>query len=161
MPAEKHKKQPLRPNSIWVFVSIIIVLAILWMIVSYFYVDEDKPDVLLVPSTEQDGSNAGSPAVAPIAGSWVSNYDGAILTLRNGDFTLEVSGLDVSSKTKGSLAVEENIVTFVNDEGTGVCPGMEGHYLYSIDENGDIFFKLIKDGCEPRKERMSASWFRL
>jgi hypothetical protein len=161
MPAKKSKRQPFRPNTIWIFVSIIIVLAILWMIVSYFYVEEDKPDVLLLPSTEQDDTQVDTQSPLIIAGSWVSNYDGAILTLNNNAFTLEISGLDVSSKTTGPLAVEGNIVTFVNSKNEETCPGIEGHYLYAIEDNGEIFFKLIKDPCESRRERMTATWFRL
>jgi hypothetical protein len=164
MPSPKNKKKKNRYNTFQIAVAIIIILAIIILIVGYFYVDEDKPDVLLVPSTEQSrsDSNTGRESnTAIILGSWVSNYDGAILTLNNASFTLEQSGIDVGSKITGTLAIETNIVTFVYTTGNKACKGAEGHYLYTIEENGEIFFKLIKDPCESRKERMTATWFRL
>lgn len=138
--------------------AIIIVIAILTMIVSYFYMDEDKPDVLLVPSTKQQEKQDSA---FQLAGTWVSHYDGAMLTLTSRSFTLEISGVDAGSKVRGTLAVEGNIVTFVNASDADECIGLEGHYLFSIDEKGEVFFKLIKDPCESRKERMTAGWFSM
>lgn len=165
MPPRSRKRRSAKPNRLWVVVAIIIVIAIITMIVSYFYLDEDKPDVLLLPPTEQQDSDEGTDTstapVSQIDGTWVSNYDGAILTLRGDSFSLEISGVDETEKIEGSLAIESNIVTFVYVSGTEVCKGPEGHYLYSIEDNGDIFFKLIKDICDSRKERMTATWFKL
>ena len=136
------------------------------MIVSYFWVDTEKPDVFLVKpdnsseSVEVAKAEAKKP-VSVIDGTWVSNYDGAMLTISGSSFTMELPGVDESGKIKGNVAYEENIVTFVYESGSSTCKGTEGHYLYSIDKNGELFFKLIKDVCESRKERMTATWFRL
>jgi len=168
MTAKTRKRKPKKTklNGVWIFLAIVIVLAIVSMLFSYFWISEEKPDVLLLPPQEQVKENkaTSSETLNPakkIQGTWVSNYDGAMLTIKGLNFNLELSGIDESNIVKGTLAVEGNIVTFVYTAGTEVCKGPEGHYLYSIDESGDLFFKLIKDTCESRKERMTASWFKL
>lgn len=164
--SRKHKTKKNKLNSVWVFLAIVIVLAIISMLFSYFWISEEKPDVLLLPSQEKVEKNKITPSetltpAKEIQGTWVSNYDGAMLTITGLTFNLELSGIDESTIVKGTLAVEGNIVTFVYTSGTDVCNGPEGHYLYSIDENEELFFKLIKDTCTSRKERMTASWFKL
>lgn len=164
MRSKKSKKKNSSPNRLWVVVAIVIVVAIITMTLSYFYLDDEKPDVLLIPPSEQQDANdrtTDASQATPIDGIWVSNYDGAILTLQGHSFTLELSGVDVSGKISGTLIVESNIVTFVNNPGANVCAGTEGHYLYTLEDNGDIFFKLFKDKCESRNERMTATWFKL
>lgn len=163
MPVRSRPGRPPKSknNSLWIFLAIIIVIAIISMFISYLWLDEKKPDVNPVPEVEQQEEVKTSSETSPISqieGSWASNYDGAILTITGLNFTIETSGVDVSQKTTGSLSIEGNIVTFVYTSGK-VCKGSEGHYLYGIEESGDIFFSLIKDICESRKERMSASWF--
>ena len=160
----KRKTQKPKLNQVWIFVSIIIVIAIVSMTISYFYVNEEKPDVLLLPTQEEQTesmpeTNQAIPAT--LQGTWVSNYDGAMLTITGEQFSLEISGVDLGQIILGNLAIEGNIITFVYDSGTDMCIGPEGHYLYSFDEDDEIFFKLIKDICEGRKERMSATWFKI
>lgn len=161
----KRKSKKTKLNGVWVFLAIVIVIAIISMLLSYFWISEDKPDVLLLPSQEQvkeTQTKQTTPIPAKeIQGIWVSNYDGAMLTITGLNFELELSGIDETEKISGKLSVETNIVTFVYTSGTKVCKGPEGHYLYSINESGELFFKLIKDPCESRKERMSATWFKL
>jgi len=162
----KRKPKKTKLNGVWIFLAIVIVIAIISMLLSYFWISEEKPDVLLLPAQEQVKETKTTPVATStpakeIQGIWVSNYDGAMLTIKGLHFDLELSGIDESTIIKGTLAVEGNIVTFVYTAGTEVCKGPEGHYLYSIDESGELFFKLIKDTCEIRKERMTASWFKL
>ena len=94
-------------------------------------------------------------------GTWVSNYDGAILTLKRFEFTLEMPSVDQKTTIKGELSVVKNVLTFVYTSGSETCRGVEGHYQYTLEDNGDIFFKRIKDKCKSRAERMEVSWFRL
>lgn len=164
--SRKRKTGKTKVSGVWIFLAIVVVLAIVSMLISYFWISEEKPDVLLLPSQEKVEKTETPPAATQIPareiqGTWVSNYDGTMLTIKGFDFELEQSGVDESGIIKGSLAIEGNIVTFVNTSGTEVCKGPEGHYLYSIDVNGELFFKLIKDPCSGRKERMTASWFKL
>jgi hypothetical protein len=164
--SRKKRKSNQKNNSLWIFIAIIIVIAIISMIISYFWVENDKPDVFLLPSdTKTETVKTDKPesevTASPIDGTWVSNYDGAMLTVAGQSFTLEISGVDGAGKTTGSFAIEGNICTFVYESGNEACKGNEGHYLYSIDDSGELYFELIKDICESRKERMTATWFSL
>jgi len=166
MSAKSRKKSKKKTNSLWIFLAVIIAIAIISMTFSYFWIEQDKPEVLLLPNTEQDQKTVEPTKkqldfATPIEGIWVSNYDGVMLTITGLTFTLESSGVDETQKIKGDLSIEENIVTFVYTSGSEVCKGPEGHYLYSIDGKDELFFKLIKDICDGRKERMTASWFKL
>lgn len=162
----KRKAKKTTLNGVWIFLAIVIVIAIVSMLLRYFWISEEKPDVPLLPAQEKVKETKTTSTVTPvqpkeIQGIWVSNYDGAMLTISGFDFELELSGVDETEKIGGNLAVEGNIVTFVYTSGTKACKGPEGHYLYSIDESGELSFKLIKDTCDSRKERMTASWFKL
>ena len=164
MAAKKRniQKTGTKNNQLFIFIAIIIVLAVVSIVTAYLLMDNDKEEV--VSPTEQEttaDTKMVAESVAQIAGTWVSNYDGVMLTIEGLTFSIESSGVDVTAKITGKLSVEGNIVTFVYESGNEVCKSVEGHYLYSIEENGDLFFKLIKDTCPSRQERMSVSWFKL
>jgi hypothetical protein len=129
--------------------------------VAYLLMDEKEEKNTVPSESEQEVTTTNPESVAQIEGTWVSNYDGAMLTIKGFSFSVELSGLDAGPKMMGNLAVEGNIVTFVYDSGNKACQSIEGHYLYALENNGDLFFKLIKDNCESRKERMTATWFKL
>lgn len=145
MSRSKTKKTNPGGNNLILFFAIIVVLAIVSMVVAYFYSGEKKPDE--VQQTTQ------------IEGTWVSNYDGAMLTIEGYNITLESPSVDNGNLIRGSISLEKNIVTFIFENGP--CDGIEGHYLYTIDEEGLLFFKLIKDECSGRRDRMSMKWFKL
>ena len=164
--ARKKKSAQTKNNGLWVFIAIIIVIAIISMLISYYWVKEEKPETFLLPPDQtmevaKTDKNEATVIATPIDGTWVSNYDGAMLTIKGGTFSLEIPGVDEGSKTVGRFSIEGNICTFTNTGGSASCKGNEGHYLYALDEAGELSFDLIKDICESRKERMSASWFSL
>jgi len=96
----------------------------------------------------------------PLKGTWVSNYDGTMLTIKGDSFTLEMPSVDASSKVKGRIIIEKTIATFINDSKSKSCPSLEGHYSFSF-ENDELIFSLIKDECDTRINRMSVSWFKI
>lgn len=155
----KAQENPLRK-----LIVFILMLAVVSVIIAYFMLeDEKKQDEAPVQTTteiqqEEEPVLTVEPAYT---GTWVSNYDGAILTLDRFSFTLEMPSVDQKTAIKGELSVVKNVLTFVYTSGSESCRGEEGHYQYSLEDNGDLFFKLIKDNCKSRKERMEASWFRL
>ena len=160
----KKRKSADKNNQLFVFLAIIIFIAIISMVAAYFFMDNEPENITDVPTienqvTEQPTQELAS--VAQIEGTWVSNYDGAMLTISGFSFSIELSGVDAASKMTGTLSVEGNIVTFVFASVNEACKNIEGHYLYSIEDNGELFFKLIKDSCASRRERMSATWFKL
>ncbi|NOX86447.1 MAG: hypothetical protein GXO86_10885 [Chlorobi bacterium] len=131
-------------NNLFIFLAIIIVLALISIIAAYFLTDK---------TASQDQT------VTPIEGTWVSNYNGTMLTVNGLTITLELPAVDKSTIIKGKIAVEKNIVTFIYEDGP--CNNIEGHYQYTFDVKGELFFKLIKDNCPSRQELMSASWFKM
>ncbi len=168
MAVKKQRKKRKKPanNSLWVFLAIIVVLAIISMLISYFWVGGEKPDVFLLPSSEDNETVVTEQAEdqarsTPIDGTWISQYDGAMLTIAGNKFTLELPGIDESGAARGVFTLEDNICTFVIESGSESCRGTEGHYLYSLTDTGELHFELIKDICNSRKERMTANWFKL
>jgi len=160
----KKRKSADKNNQLFVFLAIIIFIAIISMVVAYFFMDNEPENTTDVPTIENqvtEQSTQDLASVAQIEGTWVGNYDGAMLTISGFSFAIELSGVDAASKMTGTLSVEGNIVTFVFASGNEACKNIEGHYLYSIEDSGELFFKLIKDSCASRRERMSATWFKL
>jgi len=146
MPSRKKNRRFTGSNSLLIFLAIVVALALISMVVAYF-IAGDK---------EMKSINQGN---AELNGTWVSHYDGTMLTIKGLDVVFEMPSVDEAEKITGSINIEKNIVTFLPSE--GLCGNEEGHYLYSIDQDGELFFKLIKDKCQGREDLMSMTWFRL
>jgi len=163
--AKKKKKTKWNP---WlILVLVIILIALISMGISYFMTNEKDfklPELLspkeAVENTEIPKTEPKKVEKTPLEGSWVSYYDGAILTFTGLDFVLELPSVDSPEKIKGRIALESTIVTFYYTSGNKSCLNIEGHYQYSF-EGEELSFKVIKDLCERRKERMTANWFKL
>lgn len=142
-------------NNLLIFFAIILVIAIISVVAAYYLSgEENSTNSMKVNETEKTVEQ-----ITPLEGTWVSNYDGTMLTVEGQSVTFESPSVDESNKVSGEITIEENIVTFSDEE--GACKNIEGHYLYSIDEKDELFFKLIKDSCPKRLEIMTASWFKL
>ncbi|RLD45311.1 MAG: hypothetical protein DRI89_01425 [Bacteroidetes bacterium] len=162
--SNKKRGSKAQKSPLMLFLLIIILLAILSVVVAYFILQDDTKNEAVPAQTTTETQQEEEPTltVEPMyTGTWVSNYDGVILTLNRFSFTLEMPSVDQKTAIKGELSVVKNVLTFVNTSGAETCQGDEGHYQYSLEDNGDIFFKLIKDNCKSRKARMEMSWFRL
>lgn len=168
----KSKKKKVNNNNLLTLIIIIIILGIISVVAAYFMLDEEQKNIpqLIENITSSTDNDIETPIetkpveekiiTSPIDGTWVSNYDGAMLTISNGSFSIEMPSVDASSKIKGSLAVENTIVTFINVSGNKSCIGIEGHYNYSF-KDGELMLNMIKDKCEIRSERMRETWFKL
>ena len=154
--ARKSRKANNGQNSLFIFFAIVIVLAIVSIIIAYFYLSEDQPEQA---QEQQTGTEMINNGITEIEGTWVSNYDGRMLTIDGLKITLESPSVDQTEKISGQISIEGNIVTIVY--ASGPCEKTEGHYLYTINDSGELFFKLIKDNCKSREERMSMTWFKL
>jgi len=157
----KKRNKPGNYKILIVLFIVLVAIALASVIISYF-ITNDESD-LLSQETEQSDQltiDQQENIKTSLEGTWVSNYDGAILTITGLSFTIENPGVDDPTKLSGKLAVEQNLVTFVNTGGKEICNGIEGHYQFTF-EKDEVSFKLIKDNCESRKERMTVSWFRL
>ena len=150
--SKKHGTTKNGQNNLLIFFAIIIILAIISTIIAFYYQDEFNETVV-------DEQQQTATITTELEGTWVSNYDGKMLSINGMNITLESPSVDETSKITGQISVEDNIITFVYT--TGLCENMEGHYLYSINKDGEVFFKLIKDSCENRIEHMTMTWFKL
>lgn len=157
MPPRKKRSRSStnKNNNVLIFFAIVLILAIISVVTAYYLSGEDSNSN---PTKVNETEKAIQP-VTPIEGTWVSNYDGTMLTVEGRTVTFESPSVDESNKVTGEITIEENIVSFTDEDGS--CKNLEGHYLYSIDEKGELFFKLIKDSCPKRLELMTASWFKL
>ncbi len=162
--SRKKRKSKAQKSPLMLFLFIVILLAILSVVIGYFILQNQEVKEAVPDQTTIDTQQKEKPVldVEPLyTGTWVSNYDGAMLTIDRFSFTLEMPSVDQKSTIKGELLVVKNVLTFVYTTGSGSCRGEEGHYQYTLEDNGDIFFKLIKDNCKSRSDRMEMSWFRL
>jgi len=161
MSSRSRKKMQINKGLIIVIVVIVAIAAV--SIFAGWYLSGGNTEEINSAEKEQSehtDKNEQKGIKTSLEGTWVSNYDGAILTITGLSFTIENPRVDDPTKTSGKLAVEQNLVTFINTGGKDVCKSTEGHYQFTF-EKDEVSFRLIKDKCESRKERMTVSWFRL
>lgn len=154
-PKKRSRKAHGKNNNVLIFFAIVLVLAIISVVTAYYLSGDDSNS----NPTKVNETEKVTQTVTPIEGTWVSNYDGTMLTVEGRSVTFESPSVDESKKVTGEITIQDNIVTFSDINGS--CKDIEGHYLYSIDEKNELFFKLIKDSCPKRLELMTASWFKL
>ncbi|OFY51737.1 MAG: hypothetical protein A2W85_08730 [Bacteroidetes bacterium GWF2_41_31] len=167
------RKSKNTPNSFLIFMVVVVILALISFAISYFVLDQDKeiqkkvaeleepinPDPIEGQATEvtdQEGLNT----MAQLSGTWVSNYDGTMLSIQGNTCVFESPAVDSPEKVSGTIQVNKSIITIVYT-GKHSCGSTEGHYEYQKEGEAGVFFKKIKDNCSSRSELMSASWFRL
>ena len=167
MAKRKRKRKSKGNNATVVMISVLIILAIVSIVIAYFvlYSEETKDETTKTPATDQVEQKEkikqeAKTSKTALEGTWVSNYDGAMLTIEGLGFTLDQPSVDGSGQIKGTLAVEKAIVTFKNINGIDKCIGKEGRYIFSF-ENDELNLKLINDPCKSRTEKMTAGWFKL
>lgn len=163
---KKKKKSKISP---WlVFSLLIILIALISMGISYYLTNCGDPEIKDWAANkentqtlpEEKAATSQSEEKTTLEGSWVSYYDGAILNFEGLSFVLELPSVDTPEKITGKIAIEKTIVTFYYTSGKKSCLDVEGHYQFTF-EKDELTFKVIKDPCASRKERMSANWFRL
>ena len=120
----KTKKRNKRGNHKTLIILLIVfaTIAVASMVISYFITD-DNPSIFSQKTEQSDESKVEElqNIKTLVEGTWVSNYDGAILTITGLSFTIENPGVDNRTKTSGNLAIEQNLVTFINTGGEVVC----------------------------------------
>ncbi len=155
MATRKRLSKKTGNNNLLIFFAIVIALALISMIAAYFMTDKTEGEGKQQP---KEIIKTEKPATVLFEGTWVSNYNGTMLTIKGLTFTLESPAVDESTILKGKISIEKDTVTFIYESGT--CKGTEGKYQYTLNDKGELFFKLIRDNCSSRKELMTASWFK-
>ncbi len=172
--ANKRKKKK-KSSPLLIFVLVIVVLAAVSLSVSYFLLQDDSHQLSSIfensDTTEETTELTDPPIIKDpvekdepktlLEGTWVSNYDGNIMTINRLGFTLESPSVSTSSKLSGKISIEKNIITFSYTSGSEACGSTEGHYQFQLEGAEEVFFKLIKDDCSSRKERNTMGWFKL
>ncbi len=95
-----------------------------------------------------------------IDGTWVSENDGSMLTIKGRDYTIELPNVDGTVMESGTVVVLQHQVTFVNTVEDADCTVSPGVYKYEVVEN-TIVFQKVEDKCKSRVSRLSANWFKI
>ena len=164
------RKSKNTPNSFLIFMVVVVILALISFAISYFVLDQDKEIQKKVAELEEPiktnpiegevSDQEGLNTMAQLSGTWVSNYDGTMLSIQGNTCVFESPAVDSPEKVTGTIQVNKSIITIVYT-GKHSCGSTEGHYEYQKEGEAGMFFKKIKDNCNSRSELMSASWFRL
>jgi len=162
------RRKPQKSGSFSTILLIIILLAVIAAIVSYFLTRKSKP--ITKPQTEQvesnnepqnkqpEASETAKPGVKTILeGTWVSRNDGALLEFHNNTFNIDIPSVDSHNYQKGSFSIEGSQITFSYPEGKNSCGAEKGIYTYEL-SHGSIQFKVEKDNCKSRQEKLVAIW---
>jgi hypothetical protein len=100
--------------------------------------------------------------ISPINGTWYSTNDGAILTINGNSFIIETPAVDGSNNIKGSIKIYGNTAVFQNSDSKEICKNSRGEYFWEIkQEQNVLIFKLKKDNCTARSEKIPYEWKRM
>ena len=163
MPAKRlyNKRDTKSKNSIWFIVTFLIILFVA-IILGYFLSNRKQQagegDKQSVKTTEKIVEK--NKTKNPLSGTWVSEYDGAIMDIKGDTFTLEVPSVSNGTVISGKISVQNKKVLLIYTSGSQTCKQKEGRYIFEFN-NKKLKFKLLTDECKSRADRMSVAWFRL
>lgn len=143
MAKRKYKRRTgKKNNTLLVFLIIIIGITILSFVISYF-----------VTQTESDKLT--------LEGTWASYNDGAMLTIKGQNFSIEQPSVESPFFVKGKIVIKDSKVTFVyttQDSECGIRPGI---YEFKFKGNDEVTFKKVDDKCGNRSSQLGATWFKV
>lgn len=163
MAKRKYKRQNNKKNnSLIVFLIIVVGLVILSFAISYFLMQTESGDVDTIPARQKNESPTTESIDKPtLEGTWVSYNDGAMLTIKGRNFSIEQPSVESSIVAYGKVVIVENQVTFVYIDQKSLCGIKPGVYEFKFEGNDDIVLKKIDDTCSSRSNQLVASWFRV
>ena len=88
-------------------------------------------------------------------GCWLSNEQGASLTLDDYGYRIDFFGVDASKPITGNYSIEKNLIIFTSDDSD--CNGLDGTYRITFYKKN---FSLIAkdDDCSSRRNILEADW---
>ncbi len=167
---KRKRRKPQKPGSFLTILLIIILLAIIAAITSYFLTRKSTP----VTKTQSEQTlNKKEPQNKPsetpstskpeaktiLEGTWVSRSDGALLEFHNNTFSIDIPSVDSHNYQKGSFSIEGNQISFLYLAGKTPCGIEKGIYTYRLSD-GSLHFKVEKDNCKSRQEKLVTIWDR-
>ncbi len=99
-----------------------------------------------------------SPAIAQdaLSGTWNSSLGGLTLKFDSMTGTYTMS-LPNQTEYEGDYTISGQSVTFDNEFGSQVCPGLQGIYNYNGVVNS-MEFVVIEDQCTSRRDHLRGTW---
>jgi hypothetical protein len=89
-----------------------------------------------------------------LTGTWTSDLGGATLKFDNGDYTITSPG---EFDYGGAYTISGQSVTFEDNFGSQVCPGIQGIYNFNMIVNS-VEFAPIDDRCAARLDHLRGTW---
>jgi hypothetical protein len=88
-------------------------------------------------------------------GCWLSNEQGASLTMDDYGYRIDFFGVDASKPITGNYSIEKNLIIFTSDNSD--CNGLDGTYRITFYKKD---FSLIAkdDKCSSRRNILEADW---
>ena len=177
--AKRRSSKKKTGNSFAVIILIIVVLALLAFGITYvmtndvsvddyFSLKSEKTEIEAKKNdnkvndtkTEKVVKEQNVSVAGVLEGTWVSNNDGAMLTINGKEFTIEQPSVDSPQKIKGTVVYGKNTITFINNNEKSDCGIRPGEYSFVVDNDG-VTFSLINDTCKSRAIQLECNWFQL
>lgn len=118
--------------------------------------EEIKKEVSNKDKSEQKKeTKKESQRVTNLSGCWISNEQGAFITLDQYGYRIDFSNVDASKPLTGNYYIENNLIVFTSDGNE--CNGTEGSYRITFYKKN---FSLIckDDDCTSRRNILEADW---
>ncbi len=159
----KNRKKTTRKfdknSALWFIVTFLILLLVSLFLGYYFtnHKDNINNNNKHAKATVKHAINGTSKNNQPLNGTWVSKYDGAIMEINGSNFTLEIPSVSSGTLIHGILNIDGDKISIAYTSGSETCKNKKGRYIFNK-KTSELIFKLIKDDCKSRADRMTAVW---
>lgn len=90
-----------------------------------------------------------------LSGCWLSNEQGASLTMDDYGYRIDFFGVDASKPITGNYSIENNLIIFTSDGSD--CNGVDGSYRITFYKK-NISLICKDDECSSRRNILEADW---
>lgn len=163
MAKRKYKRRSSnKNNSLIVFLIIVIGLVILSFAISYFVTQTESGDDENITSKQKtESTQKGTIAKYALEGTWASYNDGAMLTIKGQNFSIEQPSVESSMVVTGKIVIKDSQATFVYTTQILECGIKPGIYKFKFEGTEEVKFTKINDSCSSRSTQLVASWFKV
>ena len=162
MAKRKYKRRTgKKNNTLLVFLIIIIGITILSFVISYFVTQTESGEENIANTEETKSNEISNSDKLTLEGTWASHNDGAMLTIKGQNFSIEQPSVESPFFVKGKIVIKDSKVTFVyttQDSECGIRPGI---YEFKFKGNDEVTFKKVDDKCGNRSSQLGATWFKV
>lgn len=90
-----------------------------------------------------------------LSGCWLSNMQGASLTIDEYGYRIDFFGVDASKPMTGTYVIEGNLIIFKSSD--DVCKNEEGSYRITFNKK-DFSLNCKNDDCKKRRNILESDW---